>query len=90
METFWIGVFFSIPAVMYIVGALILPCSMNVIGRRGAIFIAFIFLIISVFMIGTSPMLNMDDNPKLIFAGLCLLGLVSAAITIPILPEMLD
>lgn len=26
METFWIGVFFSLPAVMYIIGAMLIPC----------------------------------------------------------------
>ena len=90
IETFWIGIFFSLPCVMYIVGSLLIPCYQTCIGRRGIIFMAFVLLIISVFMIGTSPMLNIKDSPKLIFSGLCLLGLASSAITIPVLPEMLD
>ncbi len=35
-------------------------------------------------------MLNFKDSPLYIFCGLNVLGLASAAITIPVLPEMLD
>ena len=90
MEMFWIGVFFSLPAVMYIVGSLLIPCYLSIIGRRGVIFLAFVLLSLGMFMIGTSPLLNFPNSPKLIFAGLLLLGLAAAAITIPVLPEMLE
>ena len=90
MEMFWIGVFFSLPAVMYIVGSLLIPCFLSIMGRRGVIFSAFILLSFGVFMIGTSPALRFPDSPKMIFAGLLLVGLAAAAITIPVLPEMLD
>ena len=90
MEMFWIGVFFSLPAVMYIVGSLLIPCYLSIMGRRGVIFSAFVLLILGVFMIGTSPVLRFPDSPKMIFAGLLLVGLAAAAITIPILPEMLE
>jgi len=90
LETFWIGVFFSLPAVMYIVGTFLIPCYLSLIGRKGVIFCAFIFLILGVFMIGTSPLLSMHDSKKTIFFGLMLLGFTGSAITIPVLPEMLD
>lgn len=90
LETFWIGIYFSAPAIMYLIGALLLPCYNNFIGRRGLIFIAFLLLNASVFMIGTSPILNFKDTAKWIFAGLSLCGFSAAAITIPLLPEMLD
>ena len=90
MDMFWIGVFFSLPAVMYIVGSLLIPCYLSIMGRRGVIFSAFVLLILGVFMIGTSPVLRFPDSPKMIFAGLLLVGLAAAAITIPVLPEMLE
>ena len=82
--------FFSTPAVTYILGSLLLSLYLRVIGRRGVIFFAFIVLVTSVFMIGTSPLLNLKDTPNYIITGLCLVGFASSAITIPVLPEMLD
>ena len=90
LDTMLIGVAFSIPAISYLVGALSLPCYDRFIGRRGLIFIAFLLLNCSVFMIGTSPLLNMKDSVAWIFAGLGLCGFAASAITIPLLPEMLD
>ena len=90
MDMFWIGVFFSLPAVMYIVGSLLIPCYLSIMGRRGIIFCAFVLLCLGFSMVGTSPMLHFPDTPKLIFAGLLLIGLSAAAITIPVLPEMLE
>ena len=90
MDMFWIGVFFSLPAVMYIVGSLLIPCYLSIMGRRGVIFSAFVLLILGVFMIGTSPVLRFPDSPKMIFSGLLLVGLAAASITIPVLPEMLE
>ena len=75
---------------MYLVGALLMPCYERCVGRRGLIFIAFLVLNIAVFMIGTSPLLNMRDSPGCIFVGLALCGFAASAITIPLLPEMLD
>ena len=89
-ETFWIGVFFSTPAVTYILGSLLLSLYLKYIGRRGVIFLAFILLVISGFFIGTSPLLRLKDTPNYIITGLCLVGFASSAITIPVLPEMLD
>ena len=89
-KDFWIGVFFSTPALTYILGSLLLSCYLRVIGRRGVIFFAFIVLVTSVFFMGTSPLLNLNDSPNYIITGLCLVGFASSAITIPVLPEMLD
>ena len=89
-QTFWIGVFFSTPAVTYILGSLLLSFYLKFIGRRGVIFMAFILLVTSVFFIGTSPLLRLKDTPNYIIAGLCMVGFASSAITIPVLPEMLD
>ena len=90
IDTFWIGLYFSLPCVSYILGTLLIPCLENLIDRRGVIFVACILLIFSVFMIGTSPMLNFDDSPKTIFFGLCIFGVSCSAIIIPVLPEILD
>lgn len=90
LETFAIGLAFSVPAITYLIGAILLPCYVNFIGRRGLIFIAFLLLNSSVFMIGTSPLLALRDNMTWIYAGLALCGFAASAITIPLLPEMLD
>ena len=89
-ETFWIGLFFSTPAITYILGSLLLSLYLKYIGRRGVIFIAFILLVTSCFFIGTSPLLRLKDTPNYIITGLCLVGFAASAITIPVLPEMLD
>ena len=90
IETFWIGLYFSLPCVSYILGSLLIPHLEHLINRKGVIFCACVFLIFSFFMIGTSPLLNFDDSPKTIFFGLCIFGVSTSAITIPVLPEMLD
>ena len=90
LEMFWIAVFFSVPAIMYIVGSLLIPCYLSIMGRRGLIFVAFVLLTLGIFMVGTSPILHFPDTPKLIFSGLLLTGFAAAAITIPVLPEMLE
>mmetsp|Transcript_9786 Transcript_9786/g.12088 ORF Transcript_9786/g.12088 Transcript_9786/m.12088 type:complete len:228 (-) Transcript_9786:273-956(-) len=90
LETVWIGLYFSCPAITYLIGALLLPCYQRFVGRRGLIFIAFILLNLSLFTIGTSPLLRMKDSPKCILVGLALCGFAASAITIPLLPEMLD
>lgn len=71
-------------------GALTVGYLTKAIGRRGLMFIAFVFLIWGVFLIGTSPLLGIRDETKIIFVGSCIVGLMASAITIPVLPEMLD
>lgn len=85
-----ISIFFALPALMYILGTFVVPCLPGLIGRKGVIFVACFILLISVFMVGTSPLINLRDSPKTIFIGLMLLGFGGAAVTIPVLPEMLD
>ena len=44
----------------------------------------------SVFMIGASPLLNLQDSIQWVFTGLALCGFTASLITVPLLPEMLD
>ncbi len=44
----------------------------------------------SLYLIGTSPMLGIKDNSRVIFEGLMLLGFSAAMITIPLIPEVLE
>ena len=43
----------------------------------------------SLYLIGTSPLLSIMDNHRIIFSGLMLLGFSAAMITIPLVPEVL-
>lgn len=90
LKAVWIGFFFAIGAIAYVIGSLMTFLYQSLMGRRGVIFFAFILLVMATFMVGTSPMLNLKDSPVCIFFGLFLAGFAASAITIPILPEMQD
>lgn len=90
IDTMMVGVFFAIPCVFYIFGALMIPQFLKCIGRRGLIWLGAILEILSLFMIGTSRLINIPNESKFIFMGQCMQGLATALIVIPMLPEMLD
>ena len=90
LDTTMISIFFALPALMYILGAMALPCLSGLVSRRCIIFVACALLVLGVFLVGSSPLLKMRDTPKTIFSGLMVLGIAGSAISIPVLPEMLD
>ena len=44
---------------------------------------------LSIFFIGTSPLLSLPDNGYTMFIGACMLGFSACMVTIPLFPEML-
>ena len=87
---FWIGMYFAIPAIAYIVNTLLVSSYCKVFSRRGVIFFGLACFSISIFLLGTSPMLGIIDNPKTILTGLILLGFSAAMISIPLIPEVIS
>jgi predicted MFS family arabinose efflux permease len=88
-DEFWIGVYFSVPAVIYIVNTPMVSLYCKFISRRGVVWLGMCCFCLSVFLIGTSPLLGVPDLGKVIFMGLCITGFAAAMIVIPIFPEML-
>ena len=88
LKPLWIGIFFSVTAFAYFLNSLVITCCQRLLSRRGIVFIALTLLVVSFFLVGTSPMLNFKDSPVHIFFGLFLAGVAAAGITIPILPEI--
>ena len=86
---FWIGMYFALPAVAYIVNTLLVASYCKVLPRRGVIFIGLALFSTSLYLVGTSPMLGLRDSPRIIFSGLMLLGFGAAMITIPLVPEVI-
>ena len=52
--------------------------------------IGLLLFAMSLYMIGTSPMLGIDDSSYTILAGLFLLGFAAVMITVPLIPEILS
>ena len=87
---FWIGMYFAIPAIAYIVNTLLVSSYCKVFSRRGVIFFGLACFSVSIFLLGTSPLLGIRDSPKIIFTGLMLLGFSAAMISIPLIPEVIN
>ena len=86
---FWIGMYFAMPAVAYILNTLMVASYCKVLSRRGVIFFGLSLFSVSLYLIGTSPMFGIRDSPGIIFTGLMLLGFSAAMITIPLVPEVI-
>ena len=89
-DKFWIGMYFAIPAIAYIVNTLLVSSYCKVFSRRSVIFFGLSCFTISLYLIGTSPMLGIKNSPRIIFAGLMLLGFSAAMISIPLIPEVIN
>ena len=86
---FWIGMYFAMPAVAYILNTLLVASYCKLLSRKGVIFFGLSLFSMSLYLVGTSPMLGMRDSPRVIFTGLMLLGFSAAMITIPLVPEVI-
>ena len=51
--------------------------------------IGLVLFTLSLYMIGTSPMLGFDDASSTILMGLFLAGFSSVMVTVPLIPEIL-
>jgi len=88
-DSFWVGIFFGVPTILYIINTPLVSFYCKVISRRAVVLIGAGIFCLSVYMIGTSPIFGLPDSTKVIFMGLCLLGFSATMVVIPMFPEML-
>lgn len=88
-DEFWVGVYFGVPAIIYILNTPLVSLYCKFISRKGVVLIGMCIFCLSVAMIGTSPLLGLPNHVQVIFMGLCCLGFATAMVVIPIFPEML-
>lgn len=88
-DEMWVGIFFAMPAVTYIINTPLVPFWCKTFGRKKTLLFGSIIFCLSVYMIGTSPLLGLPNSSKTIFVGTLLLGFSACMVTVPILPEML-
>ena len=84
----WVGIYFGVPAVLYILNTPLIYFYCKIWSRRSVVFFGSVGFCLSIFLIATSPLLHLPNIPKLIFVGLCLMGFSGAMITTPVFPEM--
>lgn len=89
-DEFWIGVYFCVPAIIYILNTPLVSVYCKILNRRAVVFLGMCLFCFAIALIGTSPILGIPNLGKVIFMGLCILGFAAAMIVIPIFPEMLD
>ncbi len=88
-DEFWVGIFFGVPTILYILNTPLVSFYCKIISRRAVVLIGAGVFCLSVYMIGTSPIFALPDSTKVIFMGLCLLGFSATMVVIPMFPEML-
>lgn len=88
-DEFLVAMFFGVPAIIFILNTPLVSIYCRVWTRRGVVFVGVLLFAVSILLIGTSPLFNIPDLPKLIFFGLCLNSFSAAMVVIPIFPEML-
>jgi MFS family permease len=86
-----IGLAYGIPAILYACTCPFMYLLTQRMRKRGIILIGFILITFAMAMIGGSDQLfEFQKQPVFVFLGLCIIGLSSGMITIPVLPEMLE
>ena len=88
-DEFWIGIYFAMPAVAYIINTPFVPTYCAKFGRRVVLLTGSTLFCFSILMIGTSPTLGFPDHHKTVFIGTLILGFSACMVTVPIMPEML-
>ena len=87
---YWIGIYFSIMPLGYIISKLLVSSYSEELQRNGLVFLGLICFTLSFLLIGTSPSIGLQNNPSVILLGLLLIGSSSAMISIQILPELIQ
>lgn len=91
LSEFYIGVFFSVYPVFYMVGCLLIQFVPDQAARRLVIMMAAFFMAIANFLSGPSELLSFPgDSIAFMVFGQALCGISGALMTVPSLPEMID
>ena len=86
-----IGAAYGIPAILYVCTCPFMYIITQKMQKRGIIIIGLMIITIAMLMIGGSDsLLEFQKQPVFVFLGLCMIGLSTGMITIPVLPEMLE
>ena len=88
-DEFWVGIFFGVPVIIYIINTPLVSFYLKWSSRRTVIFLGMTIFCVACAMIGTSPLLGIPNSTQIIFLGLCCVGFASSMVVIPIFPEML-
>jgi MFS family permease len=84
------GIIVSVPALFQIVGAYVVGMLIDKASKRTWIFIAFIFLSLSDFLMGPSRLLYFNGLSWLFFIGQAINGTGTGMIYTPMLPEIIE
>ena len=74
----WIGCYFATAAFTYIMNSLLIATYCKFMSRKKVILIGWLLFVLSIFLVGTSPMLKFTDNSTMIWYGMLLLGFGAA------------
>ena len=86
----WIGVFFLLSSVTYIIGAPLSSFLSNHVHRRYIAFGAFALMILENILEGPSRLFGLDDSIVYILIGVTLLGFCLSMALVPLLSELIS
>lgn len=86
----FIGLCFTIPAIIYAGLCPIVYLVVERLSKRGTILLGLCLLSVGMFFVGTSETLGLDNDPVCIMIGLAIVGVAASQIAIPGLPDMLE
>ena len=86
----FIGFCFAVPGILYAALSPLMYLLTERWPKRAVIIFGILLMSIGMFFIGTSPLLGLDNSPRLIMVGLVIIGTASGMISIPVLPDILE
>ena len=86
----WIGVFFLLSSVTYVIGAPLSSFLSNYVHRRYIAFGAFALMILENILEGPSTLFGLDDSIVYIVTGVTLLGFCLSMALVPLLSELIS
>ena len=86
----WMGVYFATPALTYVLNSFFVAYYCKIFGRKKVLFFGSLLYALSLYMIGTSPLLGFGENYQIIHMGLALIGFSCVMVAVPVIPETLD
>lgn len=61
-DEFWVGIYFGVPAIIYILNTPLVSFYCKAFTRRGVVWVGMCIFCTSIFLIGTSPALGIPDS----------------------------